>query len=444
MQLPNQVARDARARDVHRQMEVRVHARRLTRVVLRGETTDGPVSDQTSAPVMLKRAAWHPSRIGERDELELRRGMWTFERAERREAASPPMSRDLTCARARGRHRCHSDDGCGDCTQEHDLNSRTATDTTSEVTCSDGGLAASSSCRSNRQTPLPQSPPKRGTSRSRAPRQRRSRCQENGLFKPFSTCSSFRPKPGSARTRDWWAELLGGRFDHDQLVRRNVRNACLATVREAHDELTHRRRRPEPEVHAGILGGEIATPRSNLPIEPPAPRKHGGDRRSRMESLHGDLEPVAAGTGVPQQHERAADRIDGDVDVAVVVVIGRCEPTTDDQRQRALVDDPTRLRELPGRPSPARFWRTWMGCASLARFVTGMSPFVRIRSRLPSRSRSTYDAPHPAKLVPRAEAKPARASANADPAFAVERLRKTAWVCPREFVTKRSALPSSV
>ena len=42
MQLPDQVARDARARDVDGQVEVGVHPGRLACVVLRGETADGP------------------------------------------------------------------------------------------------------------------------------------------------------------------------------------------------------------------------------------------------------------------------------------------------------------------------------------------------------------------------------------------------------------------
>ena len=40
-----------------------------------------------------------------------------------------------------------------------------------------------------------------------------------------------------------------------------------------------------------------------------------------------DLEPVAGGAGVPEQEQAAGDRVDRDVHVAVVVVVGRGEAT---------------------------------------------------------------------------------------------------------------------
>ena len=92
MQLPDQVARDAGARDVHGHVEVGVHPRRFACVVLRGETADGPGvgPDVGARDVEARRVA--PFTRRRRDELELRRGMWTFERAERREAAPLPCA----------------------------------------------------------------------------------------------------------------------------------------------------------------------------------------------------------------------------------------------------------------------------------------------------------------------------------------------------------------
>ena len=93
-----------------------------------------------------------------------------------------------------------------------------------------------------------------------------------------------------------------------------------------------------------------------------------------------------------------------------------------------------------GAPAP-RFWKTWIGCASRPRLVTGIAPFATTRSGRPSRSRSAHDAPQPESRVPSAEPKSERASTN-DAAPAAVRLRNTAWTWLRAFVTKRSLLPS--
>ena len=64
------------------------------------------------------------------------------------------------------------------------------------------------------------------------------------------------------------------------------------------------------------------------------------------------------------------------------------------------VDDPARVREpaAPGRP-----WSTWSGSVSCFRFVTGIAPLARIRSRLPLFWKSTNAvAPADRRLAARA------------------------------------------
>ena len=159
--------------------------------------------------------------------------------------------------------------------------------------------------------------------------------------------------------------------------------------------------------------------------------EHDGHARARRRTRERDLEPVArsrrrsaaAGSRPPIEPTR-------EVDVAVVVVVGGCEPASVPRRDGSDVER---------RTSPPAVLTTWSRSASLARLVTGIAPFAIASSRLPSRSRSTHVAPQPGRAAGRER----RRTAAARPRTARRpRLRYAACSCPREFVTKRSSSPS--
>ena len=80
----------------------------------------------------------------------------------------------------------------------------------------------------------------------------------------------------------------------------------------------------------GILGREVAAAGVDLLHEAAAVRQHSRDDRAGREAGERDLEPVALGARVAEQHQLAADRVDGEVDAPVVVEVGRSETTTVD------------------------------------------------------------------------------------------------------------------
>ena len=101
---------------------------------------------------------------------------------------------------------------------------------------------------------------------------------------------------------------------------------------------------------ARILRGEVAAAGVHLAHEPPAVRQHGGDPGARSEAAEPHLEPVAGGAAVPEQDQPAADRVDRDVDVAVVVVVGRREPAAVRAPDGVRPDGGARVGELAAPP----------------------------------------------------------------------------------------------
>ena len=104
-------------------------------------------------------------------------------------------------------------------------------------------------------------------------------------------------------------------------------------------------------MNSRVLGREIAAAGLQLADEPASVRELGGDGRARVEASQRDLEPVPGRVAVLEQHERAADRADRDVDIAVVVVVGRREAAPHDPR-RISVDDAAHVLEPQRRPRP--------------------------------------------------------------------------------------------
>ena len=79
---------------------------------------------------------------------------------------------------------------------------------------------------------------------------------------------------------------------------------------------------------ARVLGREVAAPRQDFPYEPAPVRKDRSHPRAGRQPAELHLEPVPCAAGVVQEHESAADRVDGDVDAPVVVVVrGRDAPS---------------------------------------------------------------------------------------------------------------------
>ena len=157
-----------------------------------------------------------------------------------------------------------------------------------------------------------------------------------------------------------------------------------------------------------------------------------GANRARLTSSQWPVAP-----GVAEQDQLAADRVDGDVHAAVVVVVGRGDATPVDERPGAVEADELRSRRRTVRSA---FSSTWIGAASLARFVTGIAPFASTRSSLPS-----FDEVDPG-VAPAGVRSCRTAGAKTDRHVRERRsLRsrwKAAWPWPREFVTKRSGRPS--
>ena len=203
----------------------------------------------------------------------------------------------------------------------------------------------------------------------------------------------------------------------DQAVGGHREQTRLAAAREVNDQLARARRLARVR-----SGAEDPPTRGSCCL--PAPHGRVGGRRAarpsrarRVEAGRADLEPVSGRGSALQQLQPAADRVDRDVEPAVVVVVRDGETATDDARQSDGADRRTGIRELPGVPCAERFSSTWIGWASRARFVTGMAPLASTRSGSPSRSRSAHDVPQPVNDWPKAAAKPGRPSANVEPFF---------------------------
>src|SRR5829696_648218 len=184
----------------------------------------------------------------------------------------------------------------------------------------------------------------------------RSRCARSCLA--ASSCSRRGPNSRWSRVRKstaspvrTWSTTRGTlRRDGDQAVRRDVRPPDRVAAGEADDELVDARCGAEAEVNTRILRGEVAAAGLKLTDEPAAVgqnRRHSRAGRERAE-LH--LEPVAAGAARPQQHQLAPDRVDRDVEIAVVVEVGSREPAAVARLERSRADGRARVRE---RAAPA-------------------------------------------------------------------------------------------
>ena len=82
---------------------------------------------------------------------------------------------------------------------------------------------------------------------------------------------------------------------------------------------------PETEVDARVLRRQIARARVHFLHEGAAVGEGRGDEGARREARQPHLEPVARRARVPEQEQRAADRVDGDVHATVVVEVGCSE-----------------------------------------------------------------------------------------------------------------------
>jgi len=89
--------------------------------------------------------------------------------------------------------------------------------------------------------------------------------------------------------------------------------------------------------HAAALGltDQIE---AHLADEPAPVGKDDRDLCAGRERVEPDLQPVARGTGAPQENERASDRVDRDVEVPVVVVVRSGEAAAIDPRALAEAD----------------------------------------------------------------------------------------------------------
>ena len=81
-------------------------------------------------------------------------------------------------------------------------------------------------------------------------------------------------------------------------------------------------------MHSRILGREVARARLHLADELPPVGERRRHDRSRRERAETNLQPVALRRIVPEQDQPPADRVDRDVEVAVVVVVGRREASS--------------------------------------------------------------------------------------------------------------------
>ena len=111
-------------------------------------------------------------------------------------------------------------------------------------------------------------------------------------------------------------------------------------VGEAGDELADRRCVPEAEVEPRILGREVAASCARLPDEGAPIGQRRRDAGAGREAGKGDLEPVAGRSVVAEELYGATDRGKCEVDVPVVVVVGRREAASVPRRDGADVERP--------------------------------------------------------------------------------------------------------
>ena len=133
------------------------------------------------------------------------------------------------------------------------------------------------------------------------------------------------------------------------------------------DELARVRRLARARSGPRILRREVAASGLHLADEPPAVGQHDGHPRARTEAGGHDLEPVAGRGRALQQQQPPADRVDRDVEPAVVVVVRDGETTADDAGQSDADD----LAASANCPAPDRFSSTWIGCASRSQVRDG-------------------------------------------------------------------------
>ena len=136
----------------------------------------------------------------------------------------------------------------------------------------------------------------------------------------------------------------------DQAVGGHREQTRLAAARKANDQLARARRLAQSEVEPRILRREVAAARLHLTDESAAVRERDRHARAWSEAGRAHLEPVSGRGSELQQLQPAADRVDRDVEPAVVVVVRDGDTATDDARQSDGADRCTGIRELPGRP----------------------------------------------------------------------------------------------
>ena len=161
-------------------------------------------------------------------------------------------------------------------------------------------------------------------------------------------------------------------------------------------------------MNARILRGEVAAAglrpaRRDAPVGSTAVTTAPGANRASSRRASGRSVPLGR-----EQHELAADRVDRDLHAAVVVHVGRGEAASV-QAQAGWAECFARVADA----AVADGARTAPAPRRSARFVTGIAPAASTRPGLPEFSRSTHDAPQPAKPLPSAGSTEGRAFANA-------------------------------
>ena len=122
-----------------------------------------------------------------------------------------------------------------------------------------------------------------------------------------------------------------------------------AAVREPDRRaLDDARRVAEAEVHAGILGREVAAARVHLADELRPSGSDSGDDGAGREVRSRTSSQWPARRSVLEQDQPSADRVDRDVEVAVVVVVGGSEPAAVHARRLLEPDAPPDRREAVG------------------------------------------------------------------------------------------------
>ena len=130
------------------------------------------------------------------------------------------------------------------------------------------------------------------------------------------------------------------------LVGRDPAELRHAAVRIA-DGSSSTRAPTEPEVRSGIFRGQVARAGVELLHEGVRPGSTAVTRAGR-ECGERHLEPVALRARVAEEHQRAADRVDREVDVAVVVVVGRSETAAVDLGPASRARPPLAAANRPG------------------------------------------------------------------------------------------------